>query len=243
MKLHYQISEPDSLGADCLDSMYALFASVYDGVSREMFDEDLSAKTWVVLLLDEELRVMGFSTQEVYQSETAGGPVKILFSGDTVVAPSHWGSQVLVKGWCEVAARVVESAGGLPCYWFLISKGYRTYLYLPLFFVNYHPNRNGIAPELGAVLEHVAQEKFSGSFDPESGLIRFPDHAARLGGGLKNIPHHRDQDPDVEFFLEMNPGFADGVELACLAPLNVDNTRGVGRRMLTQAMKRLSCPE
>ncbi len=240
MNLHYEIICPDQLRQERIAEMHALFEACYDCVPKSAFDADLADKTHVVLLLDETQRMMGFSTQQIYQVETMHGPANILFSGDTVIAPSCWGTQELVRGWCELTARMLTEAGDTPCYWFLISKGFRTYLYLPLFFRAYYPHPDGIGINLKPLLDRLASEKFLDAYDSTSGLIRFPSSKGQLGDDLAEIPDHRQDNRDVKFFLAQNPDYANGVELACLAPISLANTHGLGRRILTQSLKRLT---
>jgi hypothetical protein len=235
MRLTHDIRPVQQLDPTFRLEMHALMAACYEDVSLDAFERDLARKTVAVLLLDERGALMGFSTQEIYQTRQLGQEMKILFSGDTIVSPECWGSQELVKGWCKVAAGMLAGAGDLPCYWFLISKGYRTYLYLPLFFEIYHPCRTG-SDDLHKLLDALAEEKFPGCYDEATGLIRFLERGARLGNALADIPPHRGHDPNVDFFLLCNPDYRDGVELACLAPITLENTRGVGRRLLTRAL-------
>lgn len=235
MRLTHDIRSIDRLDPPIRREMHALMAACYEDVSVEAFERDLSSKTVAVLLLDEHGALMGFSTQEIYQTRHFGQEMKILFSGDTIVSPQCWGSQELVKGWCRVAARMLADTDALPCYWFLISKGYRTFLYLPLFFETYHPSRTG-DEELRALLDALAAEKFPGCYDSSSGLIQPPGRSGRLAASLADIPPHRGHDPDVDFFLQRNPDYREGVELACLAPIALENTRGVGRRLLSRAL-------
>lgn len=239
MNLHYEITQPGLLNWARIAEMHALFETCYDCVPKSAFDADLMDKTHVVLLLDDVHHLMGFSTQQIYRTETADGPANILFSGDTVIAPSCWGTQELVRGWCEVAAQMLSEAGDLPCYWFLISKGFRTYLYLPLFFKTYHPHPDRHGLDLKPLLNRLACEKFSNAYDPATGLIRFSSSKGQLGDGLSEVPDHRHQNRDVRFFLTQNPDYANGVELACLAPISLTNTHGLGRRILTQSLKHL----
>lgn len=240
MNLHYEITCPDQLRQEQIAEMHALFEACYDYASKSAFDADLADKTHIVLLLDEVQQLMGFSTQQIYQVETPNGPANILFSGDTVIAPSCWGTQELVRGWCELTARMLTEAGEVPCYWFLISKGFRTYLYLPLFFKTYHPHPDGIGTILKPLLDRLASEKFPDAYDSTSGLIHFQSSKGQLGGEFAEIPDHRHENRDVRFFLAQNPDFASGVELACLAPISLANTHGLGRRILTHSLKRLT---
>ena len=242
MTLHHRIVEPRGLTGPQHEQMYLLFAAHYARVSRQGFERDLASKTWVILLLDELEVIRGFSTQETYLFTLGGRDQHILFSGDTIIEPACWGSQELVRGWCTVAARLLSAAGDTPCYWFLISKGYRTYLYLPLFFLRYHPHHQGIGAELKPLLDAVAKAKFTDAYDSVSGLIRFGEAHGQLAETLAEIPSKREDDPAVSFFLLRNPDFAQGVELACLAPITLANTHRIGRALLTHATLRCHAP-
>lgn len=235
MTLHHRIVAPRGLTGPQHERMFALFAAHYAHVTRQGFEADLAAKTWVILLLDDQEEIRGFSTQEVYLFTNAGRDQHILFSGDTIIEPACWGSQELVRGWCTIAARLLSAAGDTPCYWFLISKGYRTYLYLPLFFLTYYPHHQGCGMELKPLLDAVAEAKFTRAYDPISGLIRFDEAHGQLAKALTEIPSKREDDPAVSFFLKRNPDFAQGVELACLAPITLANTHRIGRALLTHA--------
>ncbi len=235
MRLTHEIRPIATLGPALRREMHALMAECYDDITSAAFERDLANKTIAVLLLAADGKLMGFSTQKIYTTSHLGREIRVLFSGDTIVSPVCWGSQELVKGWCAVAARMLADSEGMPCYWFLLSKGYRTYLYLPLFFRNYHPARNG-GGELRELLDALAEDKFPGCYDASSSLIHFPGRTGRLRQPLAEIPAHRGGDADVDFFLNRNPDYRNGVELACIAPISLENTRGVGRRLLTRAL-------
>ena len=222
------------------DRMFTLFSDHYDGVSRNNFNADLDAKTSVILLEDENAIIRGFSTQEIYDTIHDGESVRILFSGDTIIEPQYWGSQELVRGWCALVARMLKNAGQIKCYWFLISKGYRTYLYLPVFFKHYYPQHDGHNNELAPLLDQLASAKFSSAYDKNLGVIRFNMSHGHLRKHLHEVPPRRSENQAVIFFLERNPHFTEGVELACLAEISIKNTHGVGKRMLRQAIAEIS---
>ena len=64
--------------------MCRLMQAHYEGVTEQQFLADLAAKQWVILLRDQG-RLCGFSTQVLFDHPFDGGTVKILFSGDTVI--------------------------------------------------------------------------------------------------------------------------------------------------------------
>ena len=230
MKLHHQIVTASSLGHERRSDMLHLMQRCYEGVTAEKFEADLSEKTHVILLLNEANHLCGFSTQQIYLHHTKEGPIRVLFSGDTIISQEYWGTQELARGWCAVAAQALHLQPTLPLHWLLISKGYRTYLYLPLFFRHYLPNPDCESSELW---QSIATQKFGAAFDPSTGIVR---SSGPLTAGLAEVPEGRQDDPHVHYFLERNPGYAEGDELVCLAEVSLANTHGIGHRWLKQAL-------
>ena len=235
--LTYRILQPSLLDPVLRAEVFALFSRCYDCVSATAFLQDLEEKTSIILLTDKTGKVQGFSTQQVYEWTLAGEPIRILYSGDTVIDPGSWGSQELAKAWCRVAAAAMQGPPVRRTFWFLISKGYRTYLYLPLFFRHFIPGVGTAAPqEWNGLLDELARHKFHDAYDPQTSLIRFPASRGQLTPELIPIPQNRQDDPHVAFFLQRNPDYTAGVELACLAEVSPGNTHGVGHRWLSQAL-------
>lgn len=228
-----EVARARRLSAKTIGEMFTLFERHYEGTDRDRFHEDLSEKQWV-LLFRQEGELVGFSTQTVIESRNHPFDMRAraLFSGDTVIDRAHWGSQSLMKAWCRFAGSVLSLDPEAALYWFLLSKGHRTYLYLPLFFLDFYPSRNGTRdPKLWPLLCHLASERYGQAFDVETGCVFPAATHDRLREELDTTPIRR-QNPDVEFFSRRNPRYADGVELACLAPIAPENLRGVARREL-----------
>jgi hypothetical protein len=112
------------------------------------------------------------STLVTWELEFSGAPIRIVFSGDTIVEREHWGTQALAFGWPRHAGRLKRERRDVPLYWFLIVKGQRTYRYLPTFACEFLPDWRGApAPHLAELLTVVAREKFGEAYDPATGLI------------------------------------------------------------------------
>ncbi len=241
--LQSTITDPAGLTGPQRDAMFGLLADCYDCVTRAAFDKDLAGKTSVILLHDTDDRLRGFSTQQLHDHCWHGETVRILFSGDTIIDPACWGSPELPKAWCRLAARTLRAQPGRRLFWFLISKGYRTYLFLPLFFRQFLPSPEAEAPqEWQDLLNQLAAARFGNCYNPATGLIRFPESRGQLTPGLAAVPAARLEDPGVQFFLQQNPDYACGDELACLAEITPGNTRGPGKRWLTRALEESASP-
>ncbi|TBR21291.1 hypothetical protein EPO15_10675 [bacterium] len=213
--------------------LHALFSRHYDNVPWELFSSDFAEKDFVILLRrGRGGPVAGFSTQKVLRAEPGGHEMRVLFSGDTVIDKEAWGEQGLVKAWCLLAGALKSQRPDTPLYWLLICKGYRTYLYLPLFFTEYWPrHETPTPPKKQALLDAFAKAKFGRAYSAKKGLLRFKEAKGNLTSALAEIPAGRKDDPRVRFFLERNPGYAKGDELVCLTEVSEANTKGLAKRL------------
>lgn len=205
------------------DAMHALMTEHYEAVPRERFDADLSRKDEVLMLLDEQGTLRGFTTL-AWNPAGVFPEGDILFSGDTIIDRSCWGTQELVRAFCRRAGEW-RAKSGRPLFWFLLSKGHRTYLYLPVFARRFHPHPERKEPAWDQLASKVAQGLFGDAWKADEGVIRFHASHGHLRGDIAATSQERRQNPWVRFFLERNPGYANGEELVCLTELRADNLR------------------
>lgn len=208
----------DALTRSDRDVMFALYTTYFATADRVTFERDLAEKEWVILLFNDAGTIEGFSTL----IRMRVGEATIFFSGDTIVARHRWGTFDLARNWIR---HVVAHAEG-DTYWFLISSGFRTYRYLPLFFRNFYPRDAALKP----LLDAIATARFGDAYDAHTGIVRLATPAP-LRDGISD-PELRMSNPHVRFFVEANPGHADGDELACLVPIAIENLTPAGRRMI-----------
>ena len=226
----------ETLSPATRDEMYRLLDEHFEGVSPEQFADDLGEKNWVILLEEGGAggRLCGFSTLLVYETRFEEEPLSVVYSGDTIVRRDAWGSSALPRTWigCVNSLRPHYPRGRY--YWLLITSGYRTYRFLPLFWRNFVPCHDAPTPlRDGLLLHHLAVERFGSLFDPASGVVRFDrPQALRDRAGLGGIPPERLSDPHVAYFAARNPGHERGDELVCLCELGDENLTPAGRRMV-----------
>src|SRR5262245_1184797 len=123
--LVWALRERSELTAREIGAMYAIHQSLYQGVDRATFLADLAEKDRVVLVLDEDGAVRGYTTLLVFEDPFGW----VLFSGDTGVERSAWGNPALQTGWLAAAMAAYEEHG--PIDWLLLAGGSGTYRYLP----------------------------------------------------------------------------------------------------------------
>jgi len=210
------------------DAMFALLADHFEGVAREHFEADLAEKNWV-LLIEDERRLCGFSTLSFYETRYRGEAVAVVYSGDTIEERGAWGTPELPRSWIAAVRTLRRQSPRVPLYWLLLTSGFRTYRFLPVFFREFfpHPER---PPDVPARLAFLAEERLGARYLKQRGIVRFAQ-PQRLRAELAEIPEGRRRDPYVAFFLERNPGWREGDELVCLTEIAYSNLTPAGRRM------------
>jgi hypothetical protein len=220
------------LTSDHVTNMFDLFNDYYIA-NFKTFQRDLGNKNWVILLKDSESgSIQGFSTLAFYSSNVRDKEVGVVYSGDTIIRPKFWGTPELPRTWIKTVLEVGETLPK-PLYWLLISSGYKTYRFLTIFYKDFYPRYDQpTPPEIQAIIHHLANERFGSEYSPQFGVIRFKTGATPLRHGVAEITERRLKDPNVAFFIQKNPGHADGDELVCLTHIHPDNLTPAGRRMI-----------
>jgi len=228
-----------SLDARTVSDAFALFERAYEGADRARFLTDLAEKQFVILLRDRDNGALkGFST--VLLKELPGQrPTIVVFSGDTVIDPDYWGQKQLQIAFARLLASLKLQRPRRRVFWFLISKGYRTYLLLANAFPLAIPRHDRASdPALEHHLRTLASERFGAQYDPESGVIRYATAHERVRPGLTPVTERHRANAHVRYFVERNPGHADGDELACLAVVRVRDLVRIAARLVLAVTRR-----
>ncbi|MEB3188271.1 MAG: hypothetical protein VKP72_12625 [bacterium] len=216
--------------------MFELLSTFFDGATRPDFEADLDEKRWVVLLSDRTSgELQGFSTLMLLEVEVEGEVIQAVFSGDTIVHRDFWGEAELASVWGRFVFSLTEFMPGRRLFWFLISKGYRTYKFLPVYFNSFYPRHDVPTPKFeAALMRALAERKYPGHYNPEKGILHFAGGKDRLVPDLAEVSESRLRDPHIRFFQERNPGYVNGDELVCLAELSAANLRPIAHRILAR---------
>lgn len=239
-KLTGMIVPVSDLREETVDTLFHLFQRHYLNVTNEGFKRDLHEKEWIILLRDSQYEnIRGFSTLTVMHVAVDDVLIAVAFSGDTIIDREYWGEQQLVRSWYQLMERLRIKCDPMKLYWFLISKGYRTYLYLPTFFKDFYPRYDYNTPQFEQnLIDTLGPLKYPHSFNPKTGVIEFNEPEGNLTDELAQVPARRLRDPNVKFFLKRNPGYVKGNELVCVAEFSPDNLRPLTRRLVGETPAR-----
>lgn len=226
------------LDAPTRAALWELYRTHYDRTDEARFFADLDGKHDIILLRDLSNRTLvGFSTLHTAAIESHRAVV--IFSGDTIIAAPYQGQSALQREFVRYILSVVRRARGVDVYWFLISKGYKTYLLLSRNFHSYWPRHDRpTPPAVQDLLDTSARARFGDAYDPTTGLIRFDPPGPRLYPDVAPLPD--DLAPDVAFFVHRNPNHADGDELCCLGKVDLELGLGYAWRLARKTVRRLT---
>jgi hypothetical protein len=207
----------DKIDVHVIRQMYKVFSQYYENTSWEVFLGDLSKKTGAFILRNPAGRVVGFSTVMKCRVSVGGRPVHGVFSGDTIIERAYWGSRALQLEFFKFLIAEKARHPLQPIYWFLISKGFKTYLLLANNFFTYFPRHDGADGYLGDIIDAYCEQMFPAHYHRERRLLDFGHDYAPLRGDVADITERMRQDnPKIQFFEDCNPEWRRGTELPCI---------------------------
>lgn len=224
--LRASIIKPADLTEDDCAQMFLLMRQYYSDITESRFNVDLAEKTDVIVLRDSRRKIRGFSTLlvgELTNLEKSRRAVRYVFSGDTVVDREFWGQKQLGLAFLKYLFNEKLKHPLQPVYWMLMSKGYKTYLLMANNFSVHYPRFEKKTPaDVQEVLERFYEGKFGDMFDKATGLMIPTGPSCRLREGVAAVTDElRKALPRVDFFARRNPAWDDGVELACVAEMQL----------------------
>jgi hypothetical protein len=230
MKVFGELIEVEKLSEVSIKTMFMIMDAYYDQMTYLNFLNDLREKDFCILIKDEIGRIQGFSTQKLISFPLNDKVIHGVFSGDTIIDKNYWGSFELYKVFGKSFTKYCNLFPEF--YWFLISKGYKTYKMLPLFFKIFYPNYSNPIPEYEKqVLDAFGHFKYPNIYNARIGVIEYPQGKDKLKDGVADITSKQLKDKNIQFFLKSNPNYILGHDLVCLARLDTDNLKPTAKRL------------
>ncbi len=206
-----------------IERMYTIFSKYYVNHNRNQFTLDLSEKDHVILLRDtKENTIQGFSTLLRVDLKPYGFNSLGIYSGDTVLEKEYWGNKALGVAflkylWSEKAKNPLR-----PVYWFLISKGYKTYLLMANNFKTHFPRHDVATPnKFKALMDSFYGKRFPKHYKANLGTIEFDSQACCLKESVAEISKVLFENKKIQFFANKNSQWSKGDELACVAEMTL----------------------
>lgn len=206
-----------------ITQMFRVMDQYYEKVSEETFRKDLFEKQKVILLLGTDGLIKGFSTILQIAMKAGTRSFIAIYSGDTVLQKEYWGNGALAMAFGRYLVDVKLHNPFTRVYWFLISKGYKTYLLMTNNFPVHYPRYEQALPQrYQRVMDTFYGERFGDRYSSQEGLIRFENSKLSfIRGHVAEIDDELRLNPRISFFEKRNPDWHQGVELACVAKVTL----------------------
>lgn len=217
------------------DEIIYLYLNYYAGSNAAQVMSDLNNKTEIILMTCKNT-IVGFTTLELYEKQWQNKAIRIIYSGDTIVAKEHWGQQSLAFACITRMGQYKQEKPDLPLYWFLIVKGHRTYKYLPVFAKTFYPHWDYQIDELKKLADFLARDKFAETYNPQTGILDFPESKGHLKEQYAYPNDNEKNKLSVRYFLKRNPEYIKGHELVCLCELSRENLKPLTRRVFDKGL-------
>ena len=216
--------------------MARIYWNSYDGSNEGLFRGDLEAKDEVLLIRAAD-ELVGFTSLRIIDREWQGRPVRVIYSGDTVIERAHWGQQSLAFAWIARMGALKRERPEAPLFWFLLVKGHRTFRYLPVFGKSFFPHWSADRSDLKPLADALALDMFPDDYNPATGVVEFAQSRGHLKPHLA-LPTAEELDREgVRFFLERNPGYQRGHELVCLCEMEEHNMKALTLRLFRKGVR------
>lgn len=223
------------------DELYGLHCAIFDRVDRAAFRRyvlapDGDANT-VCVFRDPEGEAVGYASVFQVDAELAGRRVRIL-RGAVGFRPEARGRSLAASFFTPYILRAIAGAAlrGRLCVIAAAPVSPAMYLSLTRAFAEVHPSVRGPDAEQA----QRALDDLRGIFDLPRGST---PGSARIGWVSRLTPREwarirTDPDPELAFYLERNPRFADGEGLLFYAPLHARNIVAGLRRVARTRRRR-----
>lgn len=206
--------------------MYVLLEECFENTDWSTFLKDLQDKDEVLMLHNAQGALCGFTTLTAFRHSSLGREYRVVFSGDTVIAPAYWGSAELAIAWGAHLMQRLSEEPETPLLWLLISKGIRTFKFLPVFFKSYYPNPAAGTPKsVQQLMDELGGRRFGAQYEAASGLVRAAAQSYYLRPELAVVQPGSRRRPYIEHFYRKNPDWRSGSELLCLTEFSPENLR------------------
>lgn len=231
MSLRGKIIDVHNLSNENKLEMFKLMETFYENMNLDIFISDLNNKDSCIMLFDERGIIQGFSTQKLIKFNVNNKEIKGVFSGDTIIHRDHWGSMELYKEFGKKYVNLSKNYNEL--YWFLISKGYKTYRILPSFFYEFYPSCLRVTPlEIKNIMNCFGNKYYPEEYNSSTGVIEYKKIKDKLKPGVADITEDKLNNKHIRFFKDSNPNYIKGNDMVCLASLNPNNLKPIIKRLI-----------
>ncbi|MFP2912268.1 cyclic nucleotide-binding domain-containing protein, partial [Pyxidicoccus sp. 3LFB2] len=228
------------------DALYAVHARIFDGVEREAFAkyvvDSKAEQTWIQVHKNEAGDIVGYFAMHVFE-KPLNGVTTAVFRAEAGSLRAYRGANTNSRFGFSLVMKYLLRHPGRPAYYMGSLVHPSSYALLAKYCDEVWPRREQpVPPELLAFMDGLATEFGLEKVDPTNPLLREVGWRTRESEVEQDYWRQCDK-PAARFFVESNPGYANGHGLVTLVPATAGNIlsmlRGLGGRSLGKPMEAL----
>jgi len=219
-----------------LDALWTVYSSFFY-TERASFDEAVRRAGEVLRYRDAaDGRLCGMALLSAHAASHEGRAFRVLSTSAVCLEPAYRGLNAVQRsGLFRLALERVRHPFS-NVYWYFDTFSYKSYLLLSRNLAEYWPRPDRPTPAWeNGVIELLARRHGGEAWSPTAGIIRA--QGRRLRPGIADVPPD-DPDPEIQYFLDRNPGHAAGERLPCLCPLNARNVAAIAWTAIHRGARR-----
>ncbi|MFO1329143.1 MAG: hypothetical protein U1F56_17420 [Rubrivivax sp.] len=210
------------------------FCDRFSSRHRDRFEAQL-AKDEMVFRVRARItgHLVGFGTLTVHEVQHQGETATVIYTGWTMISHEFRRHGIIQRvGFTEFLRQRLRHPRRR-IYWMMTSSTLNSYLVMARNFRDSYPRAGRpLSPRERAFVEQVLQRNGS-VWNPDTGVIE-RGGASFYREGRVDQGAVDTRDPHIAFYVEANPGQAEGDSLVCLAPLTLRNFWFIARRQLAR---------
>ena len=209
--------------------------------SKKIFFLDVEQKDNVLCLRTSDDTIVGFTSFNIFNIAIFLGHYTVFYSGDTVIdEPFRGASGNILHACCmEHSLKAMLENSQQPCVWYLASCSYLSYKLITKYFLKYYPSPFTKTPDLEKkVIAELSANihkdfKFTATGDPL--VLEFSKNWAHVDSN--KIPPPREKDEIANFFTQVNPRWAEGLDLPCIGYIDEKTVEHMFKKLNAQNRK------
>jgi hypothetical protein len=216
-KIYTRYHKAEHISVKEIREMFKVFCRYYENTSLEQFMTDFGKKAGAFVIRRKvDDAIVGFSTMGIYYLTVDGRKIRGIFSGDTILEKEYWGNRAMNAAFVKRLLWEAIKDPFTPQYWFLISKGYKTFLLLTRNFPDYYPHPEHENAHLKHIVASYCDELYLGYLNRDRMVLDFGEGYNCLKNEVTPITDKQRQEADIAFFEKCNPDWERGTELPCV---------------------------
>ena len=181
-------------------------------------------------------KIVGFTGLRISRAVIDGKKQLFIYFGQTVIDAGHRGKSLIPATGARLYLKFWREILSSDTYFWADALTYKAYLVFAKSLEEFYPNQQAENPEhIQKVIDHIGQENYGASYNIGLGTVCKDE--ILVNDPCVHIPLKYQNDPDIRFYTQANPGYTEGHGLITLAPLSGTNFMRLANRVMMKAVR------